>query len=784
MHALNKVPRPVWILVLGGILLFPRLGSYGLWDPAETRFADAARDLADPELGSAPDTSQKKKPPAIGPPLSTWITALGFALFGVNELAARLPLAICGLLCLLMAYRVGRRLVGGAEGLTAALALALTPVFVFQSRQLTSDVVYYLCLVAGAGGLASYLWPREGTRAGQDLVYAGLGLLGGFLAKGLLLGVAYPLLGVALAVAVNWRTRDITRQEEPEDDQPADEPPLSGHDQPIASDVEGVEGQRATMAQALRHARGALGLTLAAVTAAIAASFALLENSKILLMGSVFRRAASPPTFDQPFRDLGWGTFATFALAPIALLALAAAVRASAEKRDRKAFFAALVITLSVLGYVLASIWPAYFETMRYPGLPWLAMGVGVVAYRLFRESQVHPIWGLAAAAIILVISQDYVVAPNSLAFSHLTESAKFPVELRFSLVVRLVGLALALSMFWALYGAPASVATPRISGFFRFLSYPLAGIVYLLNGVGLLLRGWGDLGRGAQQGKPATRGYWLTVVLLAAGFAFWCSWWLTPQLSLHMSNKALFETYHGCKHNKERLAQYMVTGRGATYYNNGQVDHVRGQGDLFKLLRNNDRAFVLIPSNQLAPIDRAARTEQVPYYVLDDRNSQYLIISNKLAGSCDKDLNPLRKWVVRTAPKMDRLVKASFENKVRLVGYDIPREVSKGGKFRMTLYYHVLDSVPANYKVFVHFDTAGKRFHGDHEPLGGKYPTQYWLKGDYIIDHHDVELPLLTTPSGTYSIYMGFWLGSQRLKTVEGGDTHNRINLGTIRIR
>jgi hypothetical protein len=92
---------------------------------------------------------------------------------------------------------------------------------------------------------------------------------------------------------------------------------------------------------------------------------------------------------------------------------------------------------------------------------------------------------------------------------------------------------------------------------------------------------------------------------------------------------------------------------------------------------------------------------------------------------------------------------------------------------------------MPAGYKVFLHFDQPASRFHGDHEPLGGKYPTQYWLPGDYIVDTHEVEIPLITTPSGVYTIYMGFWLGEGRLKVVEGAnDGVNRVQLGTLKVR
>jgi len=121
----------------------------------------------------------------------------------------------------------------------------------------------------------------------------------------------------------------------------------------------------------------------------------------------------------------------------------------------------------------------------------------------------------------------------------------------------------------------------------------------------------------------------------------------------------------------------------------------------------------------------------------------------------------------------------------VELLGFDVDDLVTRGGKFKITLYFKVLGRMPSGYKLFIHFDQPANRFHGDHQPLGGKYPTEYWLPGDYIVDPHEVEIPIITTPSGNYTMLMGFWLGSQRLKVIDGpNDGVNRVTLGTLRVR
>ena len=121
----------------------------------------------------------------------------------------------------------------------------------------------------------------------------------------------------------------------------------------------------------------------------------------------------------------------------------------------------------------------------------------------------------------------------------------------------------------------------------------------------------------------------------------------------------------------------------------------------------------------------------------------------------------------------------------------DVPETVSRvtDGRFTITLHYHVKDRVPAGYKVFLHFDGCGTRFNGDHVPLDGKFPTNYWVPGTFVTDEHTIrpgDNNTGTAPnSGYYQIYMGLYQGSERLKIVNGpSDGDNRARVGGIQIR
>ena len=539
-----------------------------------------------------------------------------------------------------------------------------------------------------------------------------------------------------------------------------------------------------TLGQAVKDSAKQLGIMLGVSALVIVILALMFKDTKFMILGGIFRRLDAPPTFETIFKSFGFGFYPWFALLPVALGTFVLAQGRQAHLRDRTAFIKMVVLSLVVGGYVVASLWMGYLGKVRYPAMPWAAMAVGILVYEVWTVKYVpHRFWGVVAMGLVLILQQDYFMNPDSLAFAHLLEHAKYPIELKIKTEMRVFGVLLALLMFLSLGGAPTPIGRNYSDTFLGRMARRVAGILDAIGGVVRLLVG------------PANRHALIVTGLAALVFAGWCAFYLTPQLSLHLSNKALFQTFHRCRTGVEALAQYQVSGKGAAYYNDGEVKAIHSTEQLFNLLKENKRWFILVPSHQLAPIDKDARQRKVKYYVLDDRSSQFLILSNKLGQrECKTDRNPLRKYVLSKEPKPKKLVrdkqgkviKPNFENRVQLLGYDVDDPVTRGGKFTLKLYFKVLGSMPSQYKIFVHFDQPASRFHGDHKPLGGKFPTEYWMPGDYIVDPHDVEIPIITTPSGTYTMYMGFWLGSQRLKLTDPDhhDGVNRVNLGRLRVR
>src|SRR5262249_3106719 len=141
-------------------------------------------------------------------------------------------------------------------------------------------------------------------------------------------------------------------------------------------------------------------------------------------------------------------------------------------------------------------------------------------------------------------------------------------------------------------------------------------------------------------------------------------------------------------------------------------------------------------------------------YFIVDDRNTRSMLLSNKLDGATDK--NPLRETVLHQMPQgiaakpKNRIV---FEGKIQLLGWSIPPTASRGEKIEMTLYYQILQPVGANWKTLVHVD-GPLRIGGDHEPINGVCQTSTWMKGDYIVDTFSVVAGGGAHPSGKYDVW------------------------------
>jgi hypothetical protein len=765
---LRRVPPWAWALLFAVALCLPRLSRFGFWDPSELKLAEQARDVA--RSGNLFDATAGGKYPG-GHALSVMLSALGIKLFGASELGARLPIALMALAALMAVYWAGRNLLRPRAALLAVVAMGTMPLFVLEARQLMSDAPLIATLALALGALGRFAWPPNGTRRELDLGIAIVSLAIGIYAGGALLGFVLPVLAIVAALIIGSGLRPNEVGAVIEDGTAPLSAPGVGRD--IAAD-------RSLGASTFAPGRRALlplaGLGLAAVVLLIVAMTHLVAGKYSWLLGGVPRAGAPTKTFEALIRQLGFGLFPWSAVAIFALARpLTRLDGEGASTNNRLAFVSLFLLLFAGLGFAVSGYLNVVQSDVRYVALPAIALALGAFFDEALEGNGAETVAGLLMAIGTLIIARDFFLAPEELASVHVSEKVKWPAAIQLGQLFMVFGLLVAAGVYGGLAARPRAVgkvAGPDPASLRRFRR--LIDRLFVL------------AGRYGIQGAIA-------VALL---FSFYLAQGLVPRLSTHLSFKPVLESYAKFAREGEKIGKYRIEGHGSTFYSKQAMVELPSQDRVVQFLRDPARVFAMVPTDELSALDAAFKQARVPYFVVDASSSKFLLVTNQLAAG-QRDENPLARYVW-TPPANDPSAKppwtwrvslsATFGDAIELVGADFPTSVRRPGKVPLDLYFRVKAKVPGSYKIFLHFDgPAAPRVIGDHDPVNHAFGTSYWLPGEFIRDRYETDVPLMTTPAGTYTVYMGFWPGGEgkRLKVTQGNhDGADRVRLGTIEIK
>jgi 4-amino-4-deoxy-L-arabinose transferase-like glycosyltransferase len=173
---------------LAAVIFFFNLWRYGLWEPDEARYAEIAREMV--SGGSLVIPHLNYVIYVEKPPLLYWFTALSFAVFGVNQFAARLFVALFGVLGVAATAWFAARCFGKRHALVAGGILATIPLYATIAQVLTTDAM--LTTFVTIANYALFLHWREGGRWCW-LGYVAIAL--GVLTKGPV-AILLPMLGL------------------------------------------------------------------------------------------------------------------------------------------------------------------------------------------------------------------------------------------------------------------------------------------------------------------------------------------------------------------------------------------------------------------------------------------------------------------------------------------------------------------------------------------------------------------------------------------------------------
>jgi hypothetical protein len=768
--------RSVWLerLVVVAVLLFVLwgIGSFGIWDPWELVQADAARALAE------------NGPEAAAPtPLSTIAVGAAFRAFGIREWSGRLPGVVAGLLTCVLAFVLLRASHGRRAGTISVAVMASTPLFLLNSRlMMGASIGFFAQTWVGVASFAAFF-----SRGAPRRVVAAYGLLAigvalSAYASGVLLGPLPPILAIAAWSLI--ATDDVVGR------------PIGRWLFPAAAVILAAGVVRAVAMDA--------------------------PEPSIWLGGGAV--GGNPPTHDKVLESIFHGFAPWSAALPIAgaWMLVPRPGRAGATQR-----LAWVLLLWSVFAFASSTVFASRYGTPPYLALVPLSGLVAIWMAELSREPVSR--WPSAVVVTLLMglLIRDYALYPDSplraLPVDDLSVPEVYDPKRQWALLLFIAGALIASTLVsheairrprlggtmqwlraqwengwgqrgWILvaalllgaclgFGSMCLILDLRIASILVrvgraafFVPFVLAGLVF---GLPWLHYAYGRLG--TQRVVPPLAGGLAVGAFVALSFQ--------PALSQHFSPRPVYETYSELTMGRaEPLALYQLPSTAARYYTNAPLEEIRDEAALIDFLLGGEQRWAVVEAKRLPELDRAYRRKSGEHlYVADGRSALlFLIAAKPIEGRASQSF--IAKAMLKEAPTPQHPVGASYEDRIELLGYDLALPggdfVGAGQRFEVTWYWRVLGKAPSGYQIFVHIDGQGLRINGDHEPVGGRYPTKLWETGDVIADSQELTVPA-NYRSGDYTIYVGFFAGSKRLEVKSGpNDGEDRVRAGTLPIR
>jgi hypothetical protein len=536
-----------------------------------------------------------------------------------------------------------------------------------------------------------------------------------------------------------------------------------------------------------------LGQVLGALTLAVGlgaagwgawAGFAATSDNYLMALGSEIVTEKQFATHDYIVHALGHGLFPWSAFIP---LALGFALRVPEGPNARKQ------LALRQ-GFVLVSVLAVALQTALAPrvGLvpfvaPFALAGIAAVALLELdeRPTGLVPL-GMVTVALLVLFLEDFRNFPEKAFSAFGLKKATFPDAFKVPgrrflqvsvaiaalgcvvLIVRQLVTQTSARDLWSRFVAWRPLRAVAAWGGAR-LQRVLTGLAYVIDRRGALLAGALSLA-----GLTLSLGYY-------------------PALGAQLSPVGAFEAYAQLARAEEPLA-VMGSRPGASFFTgeSSQVFTSTQQASDWLLGGKDERRWLVSPSKDLAALNARFRSVGNPARnlpVLDSRSSQALLVSNQLLEG-ETSSNPLDKWLPAVRPTLQNPLAVELDKKLRVFGYEIRRKRNQtathtlegGEPLVFVIGYEVLARVSGTWQTFIHIDGEGKRFNGDHEPLGGDYPYRHWQPGDVIIDEYDFELEPSFTP-GQYEVYFGMFAGEKRMPVTAGDHSENRVKGGFVQV-
>ncbi|MFI5299890.1 MAG: glycosyltransferase family 39 protein [Polyangiales bacterium] len=498
------------VAVVASVLLFTGLGKLGLWDPHELALADLgcrqAAAAGKVELAACGSDAALKA--ESRPVVMIQSVAMGFRVFGLQEVAGRVPLALWIILAAAAITLAVGRLVDARAGAFAGLVTVTTPLAIVQGRLMLGDATTMGTFALALAGFAVAAFDRDGDEGAESraFVVRGVALAVGFL--GVLVGIGCRGLAVAgapafaVGLAALVRVANTSRKSDARAplttlvgavlvaasavaafklaDGILDAPQVFLHRIRLVPVVAGLVGMVAMAAvggsAGERSRRAVVGAALAmgavCVFAGLIVALSVQTDGKfVAAIGATATASRKFPTFDLLVRQIAHGAFPWSALLPLAVGRVFAKPAADdAVAVDRESDLRVATMLAAALAFAVQTLEAPRVGLLPYAGVVALAAMIAFVLRDLERAPSASVATFLGTVALMILVLNDYV-------FEDLN---KTPVDLATAPIIEAYGV----------YGVPAAetlqtalkLTIHRPSG--ELIAIPwmtIVGVVFLL---------------------------------------------------------------------------------------------------------------------------------------------------------------------------------------------------------------------------------------------------------------------------------------------------------------
>ncbi len=479
-------------------------------------------------------------------------------------------------------------------------------------------------------------------------------------------------------------------------------------------------------------------------------------------------------SFDLYVRQIGFGLFPWAAMIPIALFRFMQwSWRDFTNRFGLRNYFFFCCFFFPYFFFTFSS---TKFHHYIFPVVPFLALIVAVWLSRLFLENGViKERLGLAISLLFFVLlAKDLMTNYKPLHqlftyyYTRETPPDVYPRHF-FSIVFALIGLGLFVSLLSRkMRPAHFALVYVPVTLFVLFVNVrvmPAVGENYSFKSVFVEYKRLDNHKQKEEQNRK----------FLRKG--------MTVKQQLNVLNRG--KTPFGEYSNWDERSTSFYTKNFSTYL--GRADTTR------QFIQRHPNVYIMVKHQEIPMLRRLAATAGKNIYIVARPHFEMWLVSTQPAagGRTKSDI------VSRTRPNMRgpnwTPLNINFDNKLRLIGVwqNQPKGYKRGDKVELRFLFQVTGKMRRNWRGFIHADPVQwtrNRLNWDHEMSEGLYPTSEWKIGEYVQDVVIRRIPRNFPENySTLSIYMGLWLGSDRIPILSSQgayhDGQNRARAVVLRL-